>query len=48
VQDLLFDEWIHKFKPIADDARAMGVEIVNCTPGSALTCFPTASIEEAL
>lgn len=48
VQDLLFDEWIHKFKAIADDARAMGVEIVNCTPGSALPYFRGARIEEEL
>lgn len=27
---------------------ARGVGVVNCTPGSALTCFPMASLDEAL
>jgi predicted peroxiredoxin len=48
VQDLLFDEWIKKFEHIATDAKAMGVEIINCTPGSALPWFPMADIREAL
>lgn len=48
VQDLLFDEWIHKFEAIAKDAIAMGVEIVNCTPGSALPWFRMGNIEEEL
>jgi hypothetical protein len=47
-QDLLFDEWIHKFKSIADDARCMGVEIVNCSPGSALPWFRMGDIEKEL
>jgi hypothetical protein len=48
VQDLLFDEWIKKFEAIATDAKAMGVEVINCTPGSALPWFPMADIKEAL
>lgn len=44
----LFDEWLHKFDAIAKDAKALGVEIINCTPGSALDCFPRAHIADAL
>lgn len=32
-----FRRWSHK-----------GVEVFNCTPGSALTCFPSATLREAL
>lgn len=45
VQTCLFDEWIHKFELIARDAKAMGVEIVNCTPGSALPWFRMGQLE---
>ncbi|MBX3603209.1 MAG: hypothetical protein KF863_21520 [Rubrivivax sp.] len=48
VQECLFEEWLHKFAPIARDAEAMGLEIINCTPGSALTLFPASSIEREL
>lgn len=44
----LFEEWLHKFEFIAKDAKALGVEIINCTPGSALEVFPRANISEAL
>lgn len=36
------------FTQIAADAEALGLEIVNCTPGSAITQFPTMRLEEAL
>lgn len=32
-----FEQWPHK-----------GVEVINCTPGSSLTCFPMATLEESL
>ena len=44
----LFEEWIHKAEAIARDAPRIGVEIVNCTPGSALRCFPESTIESEL
>lgn len=44
----LFEEWLHKFEFIAKDAKALGVEIINCTPGGALEVFPRATISEAL
>lgn len=28
--------------------RQLGVSVVNCSPGTALTCYPTASLEDAL
>lgn len=48
VQKQQFHEWIHKFKALADDLKAAGVEVINCTPGSALKCFPTGDLETEL
>jgi hypothetical protein len=36
------------FKRQFADYRPKGVEIINCTPGSALTCYPTMELEAAL
>lgn len=44
----LFDEWLRKAEVIARDAKALGVEVVNCTPGSAMRCFAESSIEREL
>jgi hypothetical protein len=33
---------------MAEDLAAVGVEVVNCTPGSALDCFPIMQIDTAL
>lgn len=48
VQKQLFGEWQHKFESVAKDLKALGVEVLNATPGSALKCFPTVSFEEAV
>lgn len=48
VQDLLFDEWLKKFDAIASSAKDLGVEVINCTPGSALPWFERANIEDTL
>lgn len=48
VQTCLFDEWIHKSEAMAKDAREQGIDIVNCTPDSALTAFRRANLEEEL
>lgn len=40
VQGMQFGEWIHKMDLVARDLQAEGVEVVNCTPNSALKCFP--------
>lgn len=48
VQEQLFDEWLGKFSALAEDAKAAGLEIVNCTPDSALTVFRTSTLEREL
>lgn len=41
-----YKQWPAQFKRAAEMLPA-GIEIVNCTPGSALTCFPTMSLADA-
>jgi hypothetical protein len=36
------------FPTLLDPLKQLGVEVINCTPGSALTCFPMMSLEDAL
>ena len=36
------------YPTLVDPLKALGVEVLNCTPGSALTCFPTSTLEQAL
>jgi len=42
-----YDLFINTFKKAADEFQARA-EIINCTPGSALTCFPFMDLKEAL
>jgi hypothetical protein len=37
-----------RFQTILAPLAQMGVEVLNCTPGSALTCFPRVALEDAL
>ena len=39
-----FGRWIPRFKALVN----AGSQVINCTPGSALTCFPTMPLEDAL
>lgn len=48
VQQILPDEWRHKFAKLALDLKAQNCEVINCDPLSALTCFPRGDIEEEL
>ena len=48
VQNQPFGEWLHKSQVLARDLEESGTEVINCTPGSALTCFKTAELGEAL
>lgn len=48
VQTQLYPDWLEKFIHIAKDAKALGLDVVNCTPDSALQLFPMAPISEAL
>ncbi len=43
-----FKRWIAAFDIAAPVLEAMGVEVVNCSLNSALTCFTKQSIEDAL
>lgn len=45
---LPFADWIPRFEALAKDLKADGVEVINCTPGSAITAFPMMSLDEAL
>lgn len=48
VQGQMFEEWIKKMGVLAKDLKAEGVEVVNCTPGSALKHFPMGDLEQEL
>lgn len=43
-----YDKWIAHLERAAVDLRKLGVEVLNATPGSALTCFPMVSLPDAL
>ena len=40
--------WPQDFKKLAKDAEKSGVEIINCSRDTALTCFPLVELESAL
>lgn len=40
--------WIEFYKTIAAQLPELGIEIINCTPGSALKCFPMRKLEDVL
>lgn len=44
----LYEVFCKYFERVAPAYRHRGIEVINCTPGSALTCFPHQSLEEAL
>lgn len=43
-----YAENVKAFRPLARDLLARGVEVVNCSPGSALDCFPHGDIQTEL
>lgn len=43
-----FRKWREAFRIAAPDFERLGVEVLNCSPGSALDCFPRSTIREAL
>jgi hypothetical protein len=47
-QERKYLQWIENFATIVEPLRQIGVEVVNCTPSSALKCFPYQSIADAL
>ncbi len=43
-----YGRWAERFAELREPAAERDIEIINCTPDSALTCFPTMSLAEAL
>jgi len=43
-----FNQMLTWFAPLVEPCRKRGIEVVNCTPGSAVECFPRATINDAL
>lgn len=43
-----YGEWKKAFASMARDFNAEGVEVVNCSPGTALKAFPVGNLEEEL
>jgi len=43
-----YPEFVKCFRTIVQPLRDAGVEIVNCTPGSALTMFPVTALREVI
>lgn len=43
-----FEAWRRWFPTLVEPMKTLGIEVINATPGSALGCFPIATIEKAL
>lgn len=43
-----FRRWIEAFENAAPALKALGVEVINCSPVSAIKSFPRKSLEDAL
>lgn len=43
-----FESWIQAFTELSEVLKSMGVEVVNCSPSTALHCFRRASLENEL
>lgn len=48
VQAQVFFEWLHKSTRLALDLKNEGIEVLNATPGSALTCWPHVDLQEVV
>jgi hypothetical protein len=46
--DSNFQRWIEAFDGAAATLKSLGVEVINCSPVSAIKSFPRLSIEDAL
>jgi sugar phosphate isomerase/epimerase len=44
----LFERWRQRFATLAPELERLGVDVVNVTPGSALTCFRRSTLETEL
>lgn len=43
-----YAQFLMHFPTLVKPLQALGIEVVNCTPGSALTCFPMGDLREVL
>ena len=43
-----FERWCERFAALVPELQARGVDVINCTPRSALTCFSSKPLAEAL
>lgn len=43
-----YRNWIRRFGVLAAELKTRGIEVINCTPGSALRCCPFMELGEAL
>ncbi len=43
-----YSMWLNAFETIAEPLKKIGVEVINCTPDSALKVFPMMKLEEAV
>lgn len=46
--DLQFQMWLDAFRTMPPDLEKIGVEVINCTPDTALDCFPLRGLESVL
>lgn len=44
----LFNVWVHNFVRLAEDLCDEGIDVINCSRVSRLTCFPRRPLEECL
>lgn len=45
-RDNPFATWIQRFRTLAAPLRDRGIDVINCTPGSALDAFPAGELDE--
>lgn len=43
-----YREFLRRFQTLVEPLQQLGVEVLNCTPGSALECFPKANLRDVL
>lgn len=44
----IYQRWLPRFDTITEELKLRGVRVLNCSPGSALKCFESMSLEKAL
>lgn len=47
-RDELFRRWVARYTAAAPLITALGVDVVNCTPGSAISCFRVSTLRREL